>query len=370
MKVLHIGKYYPPFFGGIEKVNFDIVEGLNARGCETDVLCFNHEKGKHVTNDYYRIIRCRTVVNAFSTPISFQIVQKLRAIHKEYDIIHVHLPNPLATIALQNSGFKGKVVLHWHSDIVKQSKLKRLYNPFQKWVLNRADKIIVTSENYLDASEDLLAQKAKCEVIPIGIDRGEFIENPPFRKNLEQETKHKKVVFGLGRLVYYKGFQFLIEAAKKLPEDIVIFIGGEGPLAEQLHKEIKRSNLNEKVKLLGKIPFQELEEYYRRADVFCLPSCERSEAFGVVLIEAMSFGCPIVCCDIPGSGVPWVAKDGFNANIIKPKDAGALAQAIEDILSNKAKQVGFSENSQKRFQSLFQKELMVASVLDIYVNIL
>lgn len=130
----------------------------------------------------------------------------LQAYKKDYDIIHIHLPNPIASIALQYSGYKGKVVLHWHSYIVKQSKLKRLYNPFQKWVLNRADKIIVTSENYLGASEDLLAHKAKCTVIPIGIDGSEFIDNPPFRKNLEQEMEHKKVVFSIGRLVYYKGF--------------------------------------------------------------------------------------------------------------------------------------------------------------------
>lgn len=369
MKVLHIGKYYPPFFGGIEKVNFDIVEGLNARGCETDVLCFNHEKGQHVTNEYYRIIRCKTLVNAFSTPISFQIVQKLRAIHKEYDILHVHLPNPLATIALQASGFKGKVVLHWHSDIVKQSKLKRLYNPFQKWVLNRADKIIVTSENYLDASEDLLAYKAKCAVIPIGIDRDEFIDNPPFRKNLEQETVHKKVVFSLGRLVYYKGFQYLIDAAKKLPDDVLILIGGEGPLDKQLKEVIKSCNLDSKVKLLGKIPFQELGEYYRRADVFCLPSCERSEAFGVVLVEAMSFGCPIVCCEIPGSGVPWVAQNDYNANVVESKKSDSLTLAINNILDDEPKQKQFSENSRKRFNELFKKDLMVESILRIYNNL-
>lgn len=162
----------------------------------------------------------------------------------------------------------------------------------------------------------------------------------------------------------------MIEAAKKLPEDVLIFIGGEGTLAEQLKDEIKKSNLGQKVKLLGKIPFQELGEYYRRADVFCFPSCERSEAFGVVLIEAMSFGCPIVCCNIPGSGVPWVAKEGYNANIIKPKDAVALAQAIEDILLNIGKQLEFSENSMSRFDRLFSKDNMVESVLDTYSKIL
>jgi glycosyltransferase involved in cell wall biosynthesis len=369
MKVLHIGKYYPPFFGGIEKVNFDIVEGLNSLGCETDVLCFNHEEGQTHECDKYKVTRCKTNLKFSSAPISFQLFRKLRQIHPQYDIIHLHLPNPIASIALQTSGYKGNIVIHWHSDVVKQHVLKKLYNPFQKAILRKANTIIVTSRKYLEASEDLAPFQLKCSVIPIGIDRKDFQINDDFNKKLNLETAGKNVVFALGRLVYYKGFQLLIEAANSLPDETLIFIGGEGELNHKLQEQITANKLEKKVKLIGKIPLDQISSYYQRADVFCLSSCERSEAFGVVLLEAMSFGCPIVCFDIPGSGVPWVAKDGYNATVVADINAAKLAHAIKDILDNKLKKNVYSDNSQKRFNSVFQKDLMVESILKVYSNL-
>lgn len=370
MKVLHIGKYYPPFFGGIEKVNFDLVEGLNKHDIQTDVLCFNHLKGQSFENTKYKITRSKTLINVFSTPISLSFFWKLRRIKKDYDIVHIHLPNPIASIALQYSGFKGKVVLHWHSDIVKQKKLKLLYGPFEKAILKRADKIIVTSPNYLEASETLKPYLSKCAVIPIGIDSSEFPTNIPFREKLENETKGKKVIFSLGRLIYYKGFEYLIDAAKQLPNHAVVYIGGVGELNSVLSEQIKSNNLEERVKLIGKIPFNEIGEYYRRADVFCLPSNERSEAFGVVLIEAMSFGCPVVCCNIKGSGVPWVATDNKNALIVPPFDSKGLSYALLELINDAKKRGEFSEASLHRYERLFQLNSMLDSTISLYRDVM
>lgn len=366
MKVLHIGKYYPPFFGGIEKVNFDLVEGLNKRSIHTDVLCFNHSKGQSIENGKYKILRSKTLINVFSTPISISFFWKLRRIKKDYDIIHIHLPNPIASIALQYSGFKRKVVLHWHSDIVKQKKLKLLYGPFERSILKRADKIIVTSPNYLEASESLKPYLSKCVIIPIGIDSSEFSTNLPFREKLEHETKGTKVIFSLGRLIYYKGFDYLIDAAKQLPNDAVVYIGGVGELNSVLSQQIKSNNLEDRVKLLGKIPFNEISEYYRRADIFCLPSNERSEAFGVVLIEAMSFKCPIVCCEINGSGVPWVAGYNKSAVIVKPSNSDSLAEGINALLSNDFKRENLSYQSFNRYNELFRLDDMIKDTVNIY----
>ena len=370
MKVLHIGKYYPPFFGGIEKVNFDLVEGLNKRSIHTDVLCFNHSKGQSIENGKYKILRSKTLINVFSTPISISFFWKLRRIKKDYDIIHIHLPNPIASIALQYSGFKGKVVLHWHSDIVKQKKLKLLYGPFERSILKRADKIIVTSPNYLEASESLKPYLSKCVVIPIGIDSSEFAPNPALREKVENETKGKKVIFSLGRLIYYKGFEYLIEAAKELPNDTIIYIGGVGELGMVLSQQIKSNNLEDRVKLLGKIPFNEISEYYRRADIFCLPSNERSEAFGVVLIEAMSFSCPIVCCDIKGSGVPWVARDKINALVVKPFDSKELSNALSELIRDNEKREAFSKASLDRYKGMFRLNSMLDSIILLYQDML
>ncbi|MFV8226336.1 glycosyltransferase [Christiangramia aquimixticola] len=370
MKILHVGKYYPPFFGGIEKVNFDLVESLNKKGISTDVICFNHEKGSKLEKGEYVIYREGTLIEKFSTPISISFYNQLRKIQKNYDIIHVHLPNPVAAIALQLSRFKGKLVLHWHSDIINQKLLKKVYIPFQELLLHRADKIIVTTSTYLFGSQDLKPFRNKCEIIPIGIDRNEFIDNLEFRAELNNRFQGKKVVFSLGRLIYYKGFEYLINAALDLPSDYVVLIGGVGELEEGLQKLIKKNNLEGKVILLGKLPFDQIGEYYRRADLFCLASNERSEAFGVVLIEAMSFGCPIVTTAIEGSGVTWVNKNNETGLVVAPNSSKALAQGIIKILSNEILRTEMSKNSLNRYEDLFHKEKMTELTTSLYKNIL
>lgn len=370
MKVLHIGKYYPPFFGGIEKVNFDLVESLNEAGFSADVLCFNHQTEKIENEFNYNVIRASTLTSAFSSPLSLSIFKILRNIHNSYNIIHLHLPNPMGAVALQSVPFKGKIIVHWHSDIVKQKLLKKFYYPLQTKLLKRADSIIVTTPNYLNGSNDLLPYRNKCTIIPIGISKDEFKRNDAFKNELQTKFKNKKIVFSIGRLIYYKGFEFLIEAAKKISDDFVILIGGVGTLHEKLNAQIIKNNLQQKVILLGKIPFSNLAEYYRHADIFCLPSIEKSEAFGVVLIEAMSFGCPIISTNIPGSGVSWVNQNNTTGLVVEPKNSDALAEAIEKIGNNPEKQMEYSKNSISRYEEVFTKNKMVMKTIELYQNVL
>ncbi|WP_159518131.1 glycosyltransferase [Sunxiuqinia indica] len=370
MKVLHIGKYFPPYWGGIEKVNFDIVETLNKFGYRNDVLCFNDKRNSITEEKEYCIYRSSTVTSAFSSPLSFSIFQQLRKIYKKYDIIHLHVPNPMGAIALQSVPFKGKIIVHWHSDIIKQKTLKKLYGPFQSALLKRADKIIVTTPNYLEGSEVLAPYRDKCTVIPIGIANSEFPSNKDFREQLEEKYRDKKVIFSIGRLIYYKGFDYLINAAKSLPDNYVVLIGGTGILRKKLEQQITNNRLEHKVKLLGNIPFDQLGEYYRRANIYCLPSTERSEAFGVVLIEAMSFGCPIVATNINGSGVPWVTQDNITGITVEPKNSAALAQALirmgrDDVLTKK-----FGENAQQRYQTVFKKSVMAQNIIRLYQELM
>jgi len=370
MRILHIGKYYPPYFGGIEKVNYDLVESLNENGISTDVLCFNNQNKTQVENKGYNIYRAATINSAFSSPLSFSIFKQLRKIHNNYDIIHVHVPNPMGAIALQSVSFKGKVIVHWHSDIIKQKKLKKIYRPFQEKLLQRADRIIVTTSNYIEGSADLRPYRNKCKVIPIGISKSDFVANELFREQLKQQYKDKKVVFSIGRLIYYKGFEYLIEAAKKLPDNVVVLIGGTGILKEDLQKQIEKSQVEEKVTLLGNIPFENLGEYYNRADIYCLSSTERSEAFGVVLIEAMSFGCPIVSTNIKGSGVPWVNRNNDTGIVVEPKNSDLLAEAITRIATSPELATKFSINSLIRYDAEFSKEKMTQRTIELYKELM
>ncbi len=365
MKVLHIGKYYPPFFGGIEKVNFDLVETLNQKGIETDVFCFNHEKGSKLTNEGYKIHRTGVWITKFSTPISFSVFRDLKDIYKDYDIIHIHMPNPTAALAFQFLPFKGKIVLHWHLDIVKQKLVKVGYKAFQTHILKKADAIIATSPDYLDNSKDLKPYLEKCHIIPLGIDDSYLTENFEFRKKLTLEFKNKKVVFSLGRLIYYKGFEFLIEAAKYLDDDTIILIGGVGALKEKLEMQIKDNNLQNRVKLIGKIPSEDLAEYYRQADVFCLPSIERSEAFGIVLLEAMACGCPLISTSM-GSGTSWVNQHKETGLVVPAKNPRELAKAIRTIVENPSLKKVYSANARKRFENNFKLERMTQKTIELY----
>ena len=180
MKILQLGKFYP-VLGGVEKVMFDLTvglsevgfseEGLSEEGVECDMMCAGSDgRGTEVIrlNPHGRILCHRTLIEAAKTTIAPSMVTRLRRIAKDYDIIHIHHPDPMAAMALRLSGYKGKVVLHWHSDILSQKALLRFYLPIQNWLIKRADTIVGTTPVYLAESPYLHGVQEKCRCIPIG----------------------------------------------------------------------------------------------------------------------------------------------------------------------------------------------------------
>ena len=166
------------------------------------------------------------------------MITVLRIVCPSYDIVHVHHPDPMAALALALSGYKGKVVLHWHSDIQKQKYLLRLYRPLQDWLLRRADLIVGTSPVYLDESPFLKNVQQKTVCLPIGVPP--ILSEPEAADKIRQLYGGKKIAFSLGRLVAYKGFTHLVEAARFLKDDYVVLIGGTGALEQALSQQIKR----------------------------------------------------------------------------------------------------------------------------------
>lgn len=365
MKVLQVSKFYPPVHGGIEQVAFDISEGVvKNNGQSVDVLCVDPiGKREDDTRHRYKIYREKLFAQLFSTPLSFSLIRRWRAIRNQYDVIHVHLPNPLAVLALFLFPPKGKIILHWHSDIVKQKKLLKLFAPLQKWILDRSTSIIVTSPVYGKSSPTLQPYQDKIVCIPIGVDTHVMPLNDELEKKIKQQYHNKKIVFSLGRLVYYKGMEYLIDAAKELPEDYVILIGGTGPLIDTLKQKVSQDGLSEKVILLGSINYSDLASYYKACDVFCLPSIHESEAFGVVQLEAMSFSRPLVSTNIPRSGVAWVNQHNETGIVVEPNDAQALAKGIVSVVQGSET---YSKGAKTRFETMFTKELMVKNIIDLY----
>lgn len=369
MKILQIGKFYP-IMGGVEKVMYDLTVGLSSRGIECDMLCASADNTSKIIrlNRHGRVITTRTLLKANSTMISPEMVSLLRSIASNYDIIHIHHPDPMAALALFMSGYKGQVVLHWHSDILRQRMLLQVYRPLQNWLLRRADRVICTSPNYADGSSALGLAYNKLSCVPIGVAPVE----PDSEKvrSLRATLDGRRVIFSLGRLVPYKGFDNLILAARHLPDDFLTVIAGAGPLENRLKSLIAANGLQHKVKMLGRISDSERNAWMGVASVFCLPSVEKTEAYGIVLIEAMSTGLPVVTTKIPGSGTSWVNAHGVSGLNVGCNNPEELAEALAEVIRVEKENGSYGCNARDRWTKLFTIETSIDNVYYIYRQLL
>ena len=377
MRILQLGKFYP-IRGGVEKVMWNLTRGLAGRGIACDMLCAKlPEDGIDLEDQpYYRredgveLFRFpdgRTVycVKAWAkkaaTMLSPAMVRWLRSHRKEYDLIHVHHPDPMAALALRLSGFKGKVVLHWHSDIISQQFLLALFKPLQRWLIHRSDVIVGTTPPYLKGSPYLRGVQEKCVAVPIGIDP---VRNDS-RKAEEFRSRYpgKRILLTIGRLVPYKGYRYLVDALALLPEEYVLVLGGIGPLQEELEAQIRSRGLQGRVTLLGYVGPEDLPGWFAACDLFVLSSVMKTEAFGIVQVEAMSCGKPVVATQIPESGVPWVNVDGVSGRNVPPCDAQALASAIQEVAENQAR---YGAGARRLYEERYTFDRMIDQIQAVY----
>lgn len=369
IRVLQLGKFHP-IKGGVEKVMMAFVLGLSSRGIQCDMLCAAEDDdiGETVLNSHATLFKTKTVLKRSGTMISPDMISKLKEICHSYDIIHIHHPDPMATLALFTSGYKGKVVLHWHSDILKQRILLQLYKPLQRWLANRSDLILGTTPVYVQESPYLQSNQHKISYLPIGV--RERLPEENLVSALRNRYPGKKIVYSMGRLVEYKGYEYLVEAAQILNDEYVILIGGTGPLKEKLQDQVRALELQSKVHILGFVPKEVEATYYAAADVFCLSSTIRTEAYAIVQVEAMSVGRPVVATKIPGSGVAWVNQDGVSGLNVEPRNAEALARAIHTICSDEQLYLKLSQGAKDRYRRLFTREAMIDGLLQHYESVL
>ena len=364
MKVLQLGKFYP-IRGGVEKVMWDLTGGLSARGIDCDMLCAELEKDEIIhLNEHGRVICLKAWRKMAATMIAPKMVSWLRKHKGEYDIIHVHHPDPMACLALRLSGYKGRVILHWHSDILKQKTLLRFYAPLQRWLIRRADTIVGTTPVYLKESPYLKDVQDKTVALPIGIKPVTFDER--IAAEWKERYPGRKLVVSIGRLVPYKGYGYLVAAAKHLGPDYQVLIVGDGPVRENLEEDIRINGVEGNVKLLGYVEDEEMHALLAACDVFVLSSIMKTEAFGIVQIEAMSLGKPVVATKVPESGVSWVNADGESGLNVPIKDSEALAEAIRTICTDTSLHEKFSKGALERFDRLFTLEGMIDKTIKIY----
>ena len=367
MKILHLGKLCPLNEGGIELFSYDLLEYLNSKGIKADLLCFG-DRSFNEQHKGFNYFSCKTNVKLNSALLSYDFFKSFKKIVKNYDLIHIHTPNPLADILSLTS--HKRIIIHWHSDIVRQKILYNFYKPIQQKVLKKANKIICTSPQYLESSVQLKRFKKKAVIIPSGLDikrlNSDFFIDENLNRLIEK-IKNRKIILSIGRLVEYKGFEYLIESGKYIQENTVILIAGGGALYNKLINKVKSLNLEKKVYILGRV--EKIQSFIKLCDVFCLPSIDRNEAFGLVLVEALKFKKPLVTTDIKGSGMNYVNKEGITGLVVPPRNPKALAEAFNRILSDEVLYNNFSKNSGERFNE-FEISNIGNAIINLYKEVI
>lgn len=346
-KVLHISKYYPPYFGGVEQVAYDVVNALKGE-YEQRVLAFNNSK-KTVEEEFEGIKVKRVGINfeIYSQAFSLKYYKELKKVLKVFkpDVIHLHVPNIFTAFLLSKVKFDGNIVVHWHSDIVKQEKLKIFYGGIERKILKKSKIIIATSENYLKQSNTIREYSDKVEILPNIVDENKLDKskkNIKLENELKEKHKNKKILFFLGRHTLYKGLDYLIEAADYIEKDAVILIAGSGEETERLKQKAKNKS---NIVFLGKLPQEDIITYLLNSYLFVFPSISKNEAFGVALAEALYMGLPAVCFNIEGSGVPWVNQDNFTGFNVENGNISKFAEAVNILMNDNELRNKFSQNA-------------------------
>jgi glycosyltransferase involved in cell wall biosynthesis len=368
MKILQVNKLYSPWIGGVEKIVQQVAEGLNGKNnIEAEVLCCSR-RGKRKTEEINRVNVCRAASFGifWGTPVSFDFFRLFKKLSQEAGIIDLHHPFPLGDLAIFLFKPRAKMVVHYHSDIVRQRFFNFLILPLVRNTLKKADKIIVSNPNLVKNSPVLRNFQHKCEVIPFGIELEKFKQKDE-QSIAKLKEKYNDFVLFVGRLSYYKGIDYLIEAMKEISANLVII--GQGALENKLRAKIKELGLENKIFILPPQPEKELINFYQACSVFVLPSIFKSEAFGIVLIEAMACAKPLISTEL-GTGTSFVNQDKVTGLVVPPKDSSALARAITQILSDKELSQKFAENARRRVEREFSLEKMMQETEKVYNSII
>lgn len=365
MQILVLGKYYPPYCGGIETLTRNWCEGFVKLGGQVDCVVSNDApRTTRERPEGVDLKRCAQFGTLLSTPIS---PGYLLAARRPADVIQLHFPNPLADVAMFLGARRTPLVVTYHSDIVRQAMAMAFYRPLLTWLLRRADRIVVATPPQLENSEALSPYRTKCEVIPFGLDLKRFWTPPePMPEVVEvarRQANGRPVLLNIGRLVGYKGQRYLIEALRRL--DAIVWLVGTGPLREELEALAGSLGVQTKVKFWGEVPDELLPALLHASDVFVLSSITPNEAFGLVQVEAMAAGKPVISCRL-NSGVPYVNQDGKTGFVVPPADSEALAKAVENLWGNRDLCAALGENGRHRARSEFSLEVMVQRYWDLF----
>ena len=370
-RVLQVGKFYAPYRGGIERVVQELAEGLSDQYDVRVLVCQPKGYGESTSVNGIEVVRAGSLGMVLSMPLSPSFPYLLNRLGRQAALVHVHMPFPLAALGwLGMRGSRPKLVVTYHSDIVRQRRLEPLYGPVLRRFLDGADRILVGSPNMMQHSVWLRPHLHKCEVVPFFVDLEKIDRLMALAGNGPDPaagSDERPVILFVGRMVYYKGLEYLLRAMPYVDARLVLV--GDGPLRPHLEALADQLRIRGRVTFVGQVTDSDLAAYYRRCSCLVLPSVEPAEAFGLVQLEAMAFGKPVVNTALP-TGVPFVSVDGETGITVPPRDVGALVRALRAITGDPSLQQRYGRNARARVEKLFSKERVLRRVSEIYSELL
>jgi len=369
MRILHLGKYYAPAKGGMETALRHTAEGLLSAGHEVRVLVAGHAHEtvrEDLPGSPGSLIRAGVLATWNSQPLTLSLpgllYQEMERFHP--DVVHLHLPNPLACWAWRRvSGLarsRGTALAVWHhSDIMRQRFTGRLVKPLVDGCLAAADGICVSSMALREHSTQLAPWRQRVQVIPFGID--------PEPYNQADPSGEGPFLF-VGRLVEYKGLDVLLDAMVGLP-DAQLDIVGTGPRRDHLAARLTKLGLTSRVRLLGAVDDGELPTLLARSRALVLPSRDSSETFGLILLEAMAAGLPLVTSDLP-TGVRELNRPGETGWVARPGDSQDLQRALAAVLADPAEALRRGRNGRAMVHQTFGRDEFASRLLSFYSGLM
>ena len=379
MRILHVGKFFPPHPGGMEVFLADLIDAQHRQGLDAHALVH----GTPLPSDPPWLQRVPVQAHLSYAPIALGFRRALRrAIARlRPDVLHLHLPNNSALWLLTLPSARSiPWVIHWHSDVVDArfstavALAYRLYRPFEQAQLERAEHIIATSPPYLAASTALQAWHDKTSVVPLGIrlPPAAPTQAAPAQDNIALPWRAGVLrLLSVGRLTYYKGFETLIEAVAGLPGVELAIVGaGEEHAALLAHiQACTPAGEVPRTQLLGAVDNERKTALLRACDVFCLASCERTEAFGIAVLEAMQQARPCLVSNLPGSGLPWVVEQAGAGMSVALQDVAAWRTAISSLQADPALRARLGAAGQEALPRLFGIDACATRILALYGSV-
>ncbi len=365
LKVLQLGKFYPPQRGGMESHLKTLCDALR-EDIDLEVIVSNTApRTFRESCDGIPVTRISQVGQVASTSVNPALAAEIR--RRKVDLIHLHWPNPMAALGWLMSRQTASLVITYHSDVVKQRTLSNIFSPVLRAALQRSKAIFVSSEQYLETSAVLRDYRDRCRVAPFGIAETYFAARNEKAVADIRAQFGEGLILAAGRLVEYKGFEYLIRAMAETRGRLLI--AGGGPLRKELESLSRSLGLTGRVTFVGEPSDDGLRSLYHAADIFVLASTNRREAFGLVQAEAMSAAKPVINTHID-SGVPFVSLDGVTGLTVPHSDAGSLARAMNRLLEDAPLRLKLGTAARRRAEAMFRAETMAARTLQVYRSVL